>query len=95
MFPMYDEIISKLDGTELCLNEEHCATITRLGQEHINNIYLIILHSYLLTNPTKSDLPYGGKTISNGKGINFKKLDQIPESVQKIIYRYLKLVSTQ
>ena len=94
MFPMYDEIVSKMDGTETGLTSEHCATITRLNQEHINNIYLIILHNYVTVRPNKHDLPFNSKTISNGKGITFRKLSQIPDDVQRIIHKYLNLVST-
>lgn len=92
MFPLYDKILKSMDGTETGLNQKHCSTITRLSQDHLNIIYLIILHHYLKTNKP-SELPYGCKTISNGKGIIFRKLNQIPEEVQKIIYRYLKIVS--
>ena len=93
LFPLYDKILAKMDGTETCLNKSHCTTITRLNQDHLNIIYIIILHHYVTNNPGNHDLPYGSRTISNGKGISFRKLSQIPEDVQKIIHRYLKTVS--
>ena len=93
LFPLYDEVVSKMNGTETCLNKSHCTTITRLNQDHLNIIYLIILHYYITTKPGKHDLPYGSRTISNGKGISFRRLNQIPDEVQKIIYRYLMVVS--
>ena len=93
LFPLYDEIIKRLDGSETVLTKTHCTTIARMEQDHLNIIYLIILHHYLNNNPGKYDIPYGGKTIANGKGITFRKLNQLPDDVQKIIYRYLEQVS--
>ena len=110
LFPLYDQVVAEMDGTETSLNKNHCTTITRLNQEHLNIIYIIILHHYLKTkilspkfkkkeekqgNLNKVDLPYGSRTISNGKGISFRRLSQIPEDVQKIIYRYLMMVSSK
>lgn len=93
LFPLYDEIIKKLDGTETVLSNSHCTTITRLKQENLNIIYLIILHHYVLNNGDKSKLPYNCKTISNGKGIYVKKANMLPDDLQKTIYRYLKIIS--
>jgi hypothetical protein len=94
-FPLYDELVSKMDGTEISLNKNHCNTITRLAQEHLNIIYLIILHHHHVTNNNNiNEIPYGGKTISNGKGVIFKKLSQIPVDAQKIIYKYLMIMSS-
>jgi len=93
LFPLYDEIISQMDGEEEALNQTHCTTITRMSQKHLNIIYLLILHHYIKTKPGKMDLPYGSRTVSNGKGITFRRLSQIPEDVQKIIYRYLMIIA--
>ena len=93
LFPLCDEIIAQMDGSETTLDKTHCTTITRLNQDHLNIIYLIILHNYIISNPKKYDLPYGCKTISNGKGVVFRRLSQIPTDVQKVIYRYLMMVS--
>ena len=89
LFPLYDRIVKSMDGRETVLTKNNCTTITRMSQEHLNIIYLIILHYYILNNPKKKDLPYGCKTVSNGKGICFKHLSMIPDECQKIIYRYI------
>jgi len=91
LFPLYDEVTSQLDGTETTLNKTHCTTITKLDQEHLNIIYLIILHHNFKSG--KHDIPYGGKTIAEGKGISYRRLNQIPDDLQKIICRYLEIVS--
>jgi len=83
-----------MDGTETSLTKQHSNTITRLSQEHLNIIYLLILHHYINTNKANiAELPYGSKTISNGKGVLFKRISQIPEPLQKIIHRYLSTIS--
>ena len=84
LFPLYDQIVSQMGSQETSLNQNHCTTITRLFQDHINIIYLLILHHYTKTKPGKSDLPYGARTISNGKGITFRRLNQLPDDLQKI-----------
>lgn len=94
LFPLYDEVVSQMNGKETILNQTHCTTITRLTQEHLNLIYLLILHHYIKTKPGKMDLPYGSRTVSNGKGISFRRLNQIPDNVQKIIHRYLTIISS-
>ena len=91
LLPLYDEVISQMDGNETILSQSHCSTIARLNQEHLNIIYLLILHHYLKSG--KTDLPYGARTISNGKGVSFRKLSQIPDDLQKIIYRYLMIIT--
>lgn len=82
-----------MNGTEKTLTNSHCTTITRLNKDHVTIIYLIILHHYNLNNNHKTELPYNCKTISNGKGVIIKKIDNLPEDLQKIIYQYLKIVS--
>jgi hypothetical protein len=93
LFPLYDEIVRRMDGTESSLNKSHCTAIARLEQDHLDIIYLIILHHYVSSKSGKYDIPYGGKTIANGKGISYRRINQIPEDAQKIIYRYLEIVS--
>jgi len=93
LFPLYDQITKKMDGTETSLTKNNCDTILRLNQDHLNIIYLLILHSYRLKNNNSTNLPYGCKTVSNGKGISFRRLTQIPENVQKIISRYLSMIT--
>ena len=93
MFPLYNELLEQMDGSEDLLTKKYCLTITKLSQEHLTIIYLIILHSYLEDHPDSDKFPYDAKTISNGKGVLFKKISQIPDHVQKIIYRYLEIIS--
>ena len=95
LFPLYDEVMSKMDGKEKVLDKTSCSLITRMNQNHILIIYLIILHHYIQTNPNEMSLPYNSRTISNGKGIIFRKLKQIPDDLQKIIYRYLMMVQSK
>ena len=94
LFPLYDKVIQRIDGTETCLNKTHSAIITKLSQENLDIIYLLILHHWLNSPNCKNrgDIPYGGKTISNGKGVAFRKLSKIPDDLQKIIYRYLLVI---
>ncbi len=95
LFPLYDEVVSKMNGEETALNQSHCTTITKLSQEHLNIIYLLILHHYISTKPGKTDMPYGSRTVSNGKGISFRRLNQIPDDTQKIIHRYLMIITAE
>lgn len=82
-----------MNGQETVLNQSHCTTIAKLPQEHLNIIYLLILHHWISHGKNKVDIPYNGKTVSNGKGITFRKLSQIPDDLQKIINRYLTIIS--
>lgn len=93
LLPIYDEIVSQMNGDETIIDKSHCRTITRLSQDHLNVIYLIILHHYIQNSGDKSTLPYGSKTVSKGKGIMFKNINQIPEDLQKIIVKYIDIVS--
>jgi len=95
LFPLYDEVVSKMDGTEKVLSRIHCNNINKLRVEHLENIYLLILHHYYnKTGMNRSDnLPYCAKTVTKGKGVQFKKLSQIPSNLQKIIFKYLEVIS--
>lgn len=95
LFPLYDEILSKLDGKEEVLNQTNCTTITKLDQEHLNIIYLLILHHHTINGNNKGDIPYGGRTISNNKGITYRKLSQLPDDLQKIISCYLTSITSE
>lgn len=92
LFPLYDEVVGKMTGQETTLTQNQCTNITKLDQNHVDIIYLLILHYFISNGNNKGDIPYGGKTISNGKGINFRRLNQIPDDLQKIINCYLNLV---
>ena len=93
LLPLYDEVISQMDGNETVLSQTHCSTIARLNQENLNIIFLLILHHASQNGKNKSELPYGARTISNGKGISYRRLNQVPDDLQKIIYRYLMLIT--
>ena len=95
LYPLYDEVLASLSGNETVLNQSHCTTIAKLSQEHTNIIYLLILHHYIIAKPGKVDFPYNSRTISNGKGISFRRLNQIPDDCQKIINRYLSMITTE
>lgn len=87
-FPLYDDVVSTMNGNESEITKAHCTTINRLPYEHLIIIYLLILHHYIIHNGNTSKLPYSCRTISNGKGVTFK-LDQLPSDIQKIIVAYL------
>jgi len=98
-FPVYDQIKNTLTGTtgaESTLTRKHASGISRLNQEHINIIYLLILYNYYITNgetlPEKGN-PYNGKTASKGKGVTFK-LNLLPDDLQRIIVKYLEIISS-
>ena len=95
LFPLYDEIVSKMTGQETTLSQNQCTTITKLDQNHLEIIYLLILHHFSATtgSGSKTDIPYGGKTISNGKGITFRRLSQLPDDLQKTLSCYLTLIT--
>ena len=97
LFPLYDQLISKLDRSETTLTKKYSSSITRLPQEHIVVIYLLILHHYYLRNNDINELAcikniYNAKVGSKGKGVTFK-LNQLPEDLQHIIVRYLIIIS--
>lgn len=97
---LLDEITALMDGTEKSLTQEMGSKISMLDGEIGENIYILILEYYVKNNRINKelltegrDIPYGGKAITKtGKGLNFK-INQIPEELQKIIYRYMKSIS--
>ena len=93
MLPIYDEIVSQMTGSEPSLSRAECTTIAKLSQEHLDIIYLLILHHYMQENPGKKDIPYNGKTISDNKEVMYRKLSQLPDDIQKIINKYLSLIT--
>ena len=95
---LYKSVISQLDGTEDILTGDVCSKISMMSGEVSENVYLLILCHY--SDETNKDsllegeLPYASKTVSkNGRGVIFK-LHNLPEDLQKIIYRYVKIVSS-
>jgi hypothetical protein len=99
MLPLYDNIIKSMDGTEELLNGEYCSKISMMDGEYSENIYLIILHHFNLSNKNTKQLllegkenPFASKSASkDGKGLIFK-VSFIPEELQRIIVRYLKMI---
>lgn len=96
LFPIYDEMTKITNNEEM--NEKHCAKITMLSKDHIEIIYLLILHYWLMTNKGKAkslkkEYPYYSKTMTKGgKGLTFK-LKQIPPKLQTILVNYLNYIS--
>lgn len=97
---MYDKLLKSIDGTERLLDKTHCSQITKLPQDNLTDIYLLILHHYVKNEQydktglmNGKELPYGGKYIDKkeGKGLTFKP-HQLPDILQKIIYKYICLI---
>lgn len=97
---LYKKVVSCLDGTEEMLNSEHCSKISMSDGEIAEDVYLLILLHYFENNKNSKEaliigkeFPYSSKTVTKeGKGVNFK-VAQIPEDLQKIIVRFLRLIS--
>ena len=89
--------ISKfLDGTEELLTSEHCSKISMMDEKMAEDIYILILN-YFSGNEKDliegKEIPFSGKLLTKeGKGLNFK-VSQIPDELQRIIVRYLRIVS--
>lgn len=98
---MYDKITKSMTGAEEVLNKTYCSQITKLPQKNLEDIYLLILHHYMITQKgskegliSGKELPYSSKLMSkNGKGLTFKP-SNLPEHLQKILVKYLKIVSS-
>ena len=98
---LYKEVLSHLDGTEELLNADYCSKISMLEGEIAEDIFLLILIHYLeniennkvIEETNGKEFPYFSKTVTkDGKGLIFK-VSQIPEKLQKIIVRYLNLIT--
>jgi hypothetical protein len=97
---LYKTVVNSLDGTEELLTSEHCSKISMADGEISEDVYLLILCHYYINNEESKnalingkELPYSSKTITkDGRGLNFK-VAQMPEDLQKIIVRFLRLVS--
>jgi hypothetical protein len=97
---LYKKVVSCLDGTEELLNNDYCSKISMSNGEIAEDIYILILNHYIENNSDSveaikngKEFPYLSKTVTKeGKGLNFK-VAQIPENLQKIIVRYLILIS--
>ena len=89
--------ISKfLDGTEELLTADHCSKISMMDEKMAEDIYILILNYYSGNEKDLiegKEIPFSGKFLTKeGKGLNFK-VSQIPEELQRIIVRYLRIVS--
>ncbi len=97
---MYDIIVKSMNGNEELLNKKNCSQITKLPQRNLDDVYILILHHYMKTQKGDKDslssgkeFPYSAKLLSkNGKGLIFKP-SNLPESLQKIIVKYLDTIS--
>ena len=95
---LYDKIKTNLNGSEKTMTKKQCTMITMLPQEHLSVVFLLILHHWCLTNKDKIShlrkiFPYNGKTITkNKRGMTFR-LQHIPIDLQKILVKYLEMIS--
>lgn len=88
---LYEQLANS--NTHIDLNKQVWSVIGRLGHEHSEMIYFLILHDFINNGgDTSKVLPYSSKTLTGGKGVLFT-LDKLPERTQKIIVRYLSLIS--
>lgn len=97
---LLDKVKEKMTGDEETLSQDMCTMISMLDGEKGENIYLLILDYY--SRKAKGDIedlkngkeiPFSGKPLTKtGKGLSFK-VSHIPEDLQKILFRYMKLIS--
>lgn len=98
---MYDIIVKSINGTEEILNKTYCSQITKMPQNNLEDIYLLILHHYFINQKgskealiSGKEYPYAAKLMSkNGKGLIFKP-SNLPESLQKILVKYIKTITS-
>ena len=97
---LYSFIIKNIDGTEELLTCDHCSKISMMDETMSEDIYILMLQHFTSQNKgykqallEGKEIPYMGKLMTkDGKGLNFK-VGQIPEDLQRIIVRYLRIVS--
>lgn len=98
---MYQKVCKMMDGTEQLLNREYCSKLSMFNQKMTEDVYIIILQ-YFTSNDKGNkkllmegkELPYSSKALTkDGKGLSFKA-SNLPDELQKIIYRYVKLVTS-
>ena len=98
---MYQKVCKMMDGTEQLLNREYCSKLSMFNQKMTEDVYIIILQ-YFTSNDKGNkkllmegkELPYSSKALTkDGKGLSFKT-SNLPDELQKIIYRYVKLVTS-
>jgi hypothetical protein len=104
-FALYDSIVTLVDSTSFENMGEKwklfTTSVTQLNETECTDIYLLILHYYLLHEDTTEKekktlskskgkanrLPYNGKTFDMGKGVIYQ-IDQLPIDLQKMILTY-------
>jgi len=98
---LYQSLLSAMDGTEELLTGDHCSKISMMEGEPAENIYLLILHHFVTSNKNCNkqiliegkENPYSAKPASkDGKGLHFK-VSSLPEDLQRIIVRYLRMLN--
>jgi hypothetical protein len=95
-----NKVVKLMDGTEELMNGEHCSRISMMDGQMAEDVYLLILQHFIENNKgfkqaliDGKELPYSSKPASkDGKGLTVK-VSQIPEDLQRIIVRYLRIVS--
>jgi len=89
-----------MDGSEELMSGEYCSKISMMNGEAVENIYLLILHHFVITNKgfkqiliDGKDFPYKAKIASkDGKGLKFI-VSSLPDDIQRIIVRYLRMIA--
>lgn len=96
-FPLYDELLERSKDIKLS-HEMVCSTVIKLPLEHLNNIYLLIIHHSNITKaPSKTEMPYSGKCIKKCSKTGSKlgaiiKIVSLPDTLLKIIQAYLLMM---
>lgn len=80
------------EGRDLPTDKQVWSSVGKLPQEHLEFIYFLVLHDYLVNGGEDKSNPYGCKTQMGGKGVLFT-VDKLPERVQKVIIAYLARIS--
>lgn len=99
---LYKTVTASMDGKEKLLENDECPKISMLTEDYAEDIYILILHHYYINHQSetaKQNLldgkvyPYGVKPLTKeGKGAK-AVVAHLPEDLQKIIYRYLKIIT--
>ena len=97
----YNQVVSTMDGTEELLDSVHCKQLNMLDEKMSEDIYILILAHFVDNNKGKKtallemkEVPYSASFASKeSKGLKFK-VSHLPDDVQRIIVRYLRMVSS-
>lgn len=91
---LYDKLKGK---SKRLLEKNDCATINSLSQEHLEMIYVLILHHSMILKSKSSEIPFSGKIMGKGRGGEGKgiiyKVNDLPNDLQQIISGYLDEIS--